>query len=93
MKLGALRAAIRAEKNVSVNVFGIDVLVQKTQLLAALGEHFTGGKAQETGLVLTDGILGAEDGQDESESAGDWDAALATPPLSAPAPDPLDDLL
>lgn len=57
MKLGQLRAAIRAEKNVSVSVFGMQVLVQKGSLLDALGKAFPEGKGQETDMELVDGVL------------------------------------
>lgn len=57
MKLGELRAAIRAEKNPTVTVFGMRVAVQKGSLIDALGEKY-GSKSAETDLVFKDGRLG-----------------------------------
>lgn len=59
MILGQLRKAIRESKaNVTVRVFGMDLVVQKTPLLSALGEAFDNKKSAETGLVLApDGRL------------------------------------
>lgn len=52
MKLGPLRAAIRSADSAAVDIFGMQVLVQKTALLKALGEKFPEGKGQETGLAV-----------------------------------------
>lgn len=58
MQLGKLRAAIRKESTVKVIVegLGIEVAVQKTDLLKALGNRFD-GQTVETGMELVDGCL------------------------------------
>lgn len=58
MQLGKLRAAIRKESTVKVRIegLGIEVAVQKTDLLKALGERFD-GQTVETGMVLLDGCV------------------------------------
>ena len=68
MKLGPLRAAIRSADSAAVDVFGMQVLVQKTALLKALGEKFPEGKGQETGLAVDQGdgviVLVADEPED-----------------------------
>lgn len=58
MQLGKLRAAIRKESTVKVIVegLGVEVAVQKTDLLKALGERFD-GQTVETGMAMMDGSL------------------------------------
>lgn len=61
MQLGKLRAAIRKESTVKVRIegLGIEVAVQKTDLLKALGERFD-GQTVETGMVMRDGCVISE---------------------------------
>lgn len=82
MKLGPLRAAIRAEKNVAVPTYGMTVLVQKGSLLDALGRAFE-SKASETGMSLVDGLLRFEAGGGVGRDPRQIDledAIAATPP-------------
>ena len=57
MKLGALKAAIKAGSNPTINFrIGetiLSIAVQKGSLLEQLDEAFPDGKATETGVCLT----------------------------------------
>lgn len=94
MKLGALRAAIRAEKNVAVPVEGMTVLVQKGSLLDALGAAHE-GKGTETGFALVDGILRQEGAFAEKAAAARAEVLAAGAPdgFDSHDNDLLDDLL
>lgn len=61
MKLGKLNAAIDAAPAVYGLTFMGPVALQKGSLKAALREHFTEGKGQETGRCLdADGVIRLE---------------------------------
>lgn len=58
MKLGKLNAAIDAAPTVFGQTFMGPVALQKGSLKAALRDHFTAGKGQETFRALTpEGVL------------------------------------
>lgn len=61
MKLGELKSSLRTRKgnpSVMANLKDgcdlVPVVVQKASILSALDAMFTGGKSEETGLVLSD---------------------------------------